>query len=307
MPILKRVSERLQTVGYGLGLPSRESFVSETYLTNMLDSIDRNPEIDRSSTGHYMHVSELARCKRKAVIDRLFNDGEPSYRTVSGYDRIVWRIGRAVEAHIRDGIIKGHGISKIWGAWTCPCGAKRFDGFFPTNDPICPQCKKERNIYIEPDLIDNVNGVVGHPDLTLVMPDGSFLVIEIKSMTSNDWKALEHAKGDHRFQACMYRSLYKSLGFNVHSKVIVIVATKDYSFKRSVSPYKEFHIDATLPELDRQLNESLKSAAMVKEFTKERKLPARSITCPNYDTPTAKNCSQCSLCFNLPEEEGSYV
>jgi len=301
MSLLTRATQKLAAVqGFGTGLPQRDANrIPEELLTKLLTKSDNLPEAKRATNaGSNMHVSSLIGvCERSAVLMRRFNDGAPVYNQVSGFDRIVWKIGRAVEAHIRDNIIRAHGPSKVLGKWTCPCGAATFEGTFPMDRPICPVCKKERDIYQEWDLIDDEYGVQGHPDLPLIWSDGSIIVVEIKSMNAKEWKELKSPKGDHRFQACMYRRILQRKGYRVNDKVIVIVATKDYQFTRKESPYKEYQIDATTPQLQAELDGALVLAGRVRDAVANETLPHR--TCANPQLSTAKSCSQCVRCFNL--------
>ena len=307
--LLNRVSAKLATVqqvstfgpGFGTGLPKREPTLDPLLVTKMLTQSDNMPEAKRATTaGSNMHVSGLIGiCERAAVLQRVFHDGQNTYNSVTGFDRIVWRIGRAVEAHIRDNMIRGYGANRVLGRWTCPCGATIFEGTFPADKPICPKCLKERDVYLEMDLIDEEYGVQGHPDCMLIWDDGSIIVVEIKSMNAKEWDALDAPKGDHRFQAGMYRRILQRKGYKVSDKVIIIVATKDYKFKRKESPYKEYHVDATNPQLQAELDLALALAGRVRTSVEQGRLPTRLPQCADPHTSTAKVCSQCVRCFNV--------
>ena len=279
-----------------------QPFLSAKLLTNLLDAADQESEVARlTGLDSYIHVSSLiGMCPRQATLARIYSTGQRAYRSTSGYDRIVWAIGRSVERHIRDTLITKFGQTNVFGGWTCPGKHEIIWGTFPSNAPLCPQCRLQRNVYVEADLKDDELGITGHPDLIVII-NGWMVVVEIKSMTSVDWNKLTAPKGDHVFQAGSYRHLLARKGFRVHRNVIVIVATKDYSFKRSVSPYKEFHMDVTVTQMQTMFDRAFEQAAMVKSAALAQVPPPRDPSvCSGIGSTTANACPHAHICFSLP-------
>lgn len=265
------------------------------FITGIVDRMDRTPENVRVSTSGYVHVSALnGFCGRRMLLMR--QDGRQSVRSVTGGHRVMWRIGRAVESHIREQYLKAHNNRNVLGRWTCLCGRAEHVGFF-NGLTSCNHCNSPLNVYGEYTLYDHDNKIVGNPDL-LVTYESTFVISEIKSMNKAQWDTLIEPLPDHIFQAGMYYDLLRNHpnNYRVHSHGVFVYCTKDYKYG---SPYKEFHVDFTKPTFqairDRaraQLSDALRAEA-------SGSLPPRTV-CHSPNCAFAKACSVATACFNLP-------
>jgi hypothetical protein len=266
----------------------------------MVMAADMTPEKLRLGDSQHLHVSSLIGiCERLHVLSRR-GAGE-LLRPVTGSDRLVWRLGRAVEAHVRTQFIQARQFAAIYGRWKCDNAACGSQGYVGTHDRtnVCI-CGRPRNVYHEPTLWDDENGIVGNPDLTFLHA-GQFVVTEIKSMEKERFNELSEPLGDHVHQAILYRDLYQRLGFPVHDNVVVFYASKGYSFRRTDRQgrnpiYREFHVDATAPSLARLVSDSLASARRVKDHVAEGRIPPR--VCTSSTCTRAKDCPLTSRCFS---------
>lgn len=256
-----------------------------------------------------VHVSELADlCVRQFVLSARLDCYPPT--TVTGGHRVMWAIGHALEKHVRDQVVTARNREGIYGLWSCDCGETEYTGEFPANEH-CSLCHQELSHLGEPHLVDAENGVMGSPDLTLILdtevsgPPGEVRmhhlheVVEIKSMTIDQWRALEEPLANHKAQALLYRHLYQILGHSVSDVVRIIYVAKDFVYG---SPYKEFVVDAheevhvamveTSLALARQVQD-----ALANEHTTRGNLPER--VCSGAACPRAKKCGVAVPCFNM--------
>lgn len=291
--------------------PSRRS-ASPTYVTDLVEQADSAPERMRLGGEGHLHASSLINiCERQHVLAAM-TDTE-MMRGVTGSDRLVWAIGRAVERHVRTQFIKARQFGGIYGRWTCDnpksaadptCRATGFIGKVGIHDAAARcTCGGRLDTYNEPSLWDDDNGFVGNPDLTFAL-DGLFVVTEIKSMEKERFQDLAAPLADHVHQAILYRDLYRRLGFPVADFVIILYVSKGYSFKRKdrqgrSTIYREFRVDATQPHLQRLVETSLASARLVKDAKAGGPLPPRHPQCHSVDCARAKECPLVTRCLNM--------
>jgi hypothetical protein len=260
---------------------------------DMLDVIDRQPEKSRKGRAGYLHVSALiGLCSRAQVLSVLH--GIDIYQQVTGAHRVMWKFGRAVEQHVRDNIIEAKKYADAYGVWKCVCKRTEQTGYFPHN-VRCPMCKGKLDNYHELTLFDHEAGIVGNPDL-LMRHGLPFLPIEVKSITGEDFKDLTQPQGDHIFQAAMYRHLLVRNDMPAYDEVVIFYTSKHF---RWGSPYKEFHVDVTTPQITRLVEDAVAQAREVKLGNAQRLVPTRTVCADNTCT-RAKNCPAQNLCFQLP-------
>ena len=268
--------------------------LSDDFVIDLVAQHDLAPAATRSGGNRegFLHLSSLiGMCPREHAISQ--QHGTPTFKTVSGAMKIVWRIGRAVETHIRNGIISSRNWQGVYGKWMCRCEASSHIGLHPTGR-TCPVCVKGINNYREPGLISSEYGVIGSPDVTLVEM-GFYVVIEIKSMTKDDFDALERPLADHILQACGYRHLYALMGYPVHDKVKIIYGRKDFKFGGPKAVYKEYTVHA--PDWQGQINDMFDQARLVRQAYLARTLPPR--ICDTIECRRARDCERKALCFSL--------
>jgi hypothetical protein len=271
------------------------------FIKNILDKQDTIPE--RSRIGNYtgyVHVSSLSGnfCAREYSI--AHHEKLAMYETYTGGHKITFKIGRAVEDHIRSNIISEVGKKNIFARWNCECGEGTRVGLF--KEAFC-KCGKPLDNFDEPAISDEENGVVGRPDLVLYH-DKTLHITEIKSIKKEStafgpgWDDLTEPLESHIKQNIFYPPLLQSLNLPVSPIVTFIYCTKDFKFG---SPYKEFRIDTSLPEYQKLRQELLLEAKQVKEFTKSGKSPER--ICLSENSPLAKKCKVAFRCFNVYKDE----
>jgi hypothetical protein len=91
------------------------------FVKHVLDMRDSVPELRRTGQQGYVHLSELVRlCARQHSL--MLDGGIAREMQIVGAHRVMWKIGRAVENHVRAQLVDGI-PSEILGRWTCVCGA----------------------------------------------------------------------------------------------------------------------------------------------------------------------------------------
>lgn len=270
------------------GLSYYANFVSDTVFAQ--DTISQ--ENRSNSFEGKIHVSSMSDlCPRALFLHHKYMDTTMS--PVDSNMRIVWAMGRAVEAHIRAQFIEAHGDICL-GEWSCVCGVTKVRGFGKQSVHRCIKCHGECNTYNEMSLSSQEHYVIGNADLYLLV-DGKIMPVEIKSMNSKDFEALEDPLANHCIQVTSYSKMLSLNGFEPHDTCVVIYANKD--FKWGKNPYKEFpihHADYMMT-VDRLFDKSKLAATSI--ITD--RIPDRIESCATIASSRAKKCDACSLCFSL--------
>jgi len=265
--------------------------IPENFLIKTLDVVDKKPEKSRIGKPGYTHVSSLiGGCVRQYVLATRFN--VEILESVTGGHRVMWRIGRAVETHVRDSFLEGQGNKGVYGRWKCKCGRVDHLGLYPSRG--C-NCQNEPLKYFEPVLYDEENKLVGSPDMTLIMGNFFFTPVEVKSMNKEDFDDLTAPLPDHIAQAASYRRLYQLQGRRVHDKVIIIYTKKEFKWG---SPYKEFHVDCTSDLVQGVVQTIVDKGAQIANSVAASVLPERHI-CQSASNPLAKKCPVAHLCWGM--------
>jgi hypothetical protein len=289
MSLLDNLS-RLVVRGPGQALPEADA-LPEDLVKTALDALDRVPESVRSATPGFMHVSSLLEfCPRQVALMR--QEDRAMTRVVTGGHRVMWRIGRAVETHIRDQFLSGRNRRGVFGRWTCVCERTSFTGTWRA--VTCQTCQHPVDQYGEYAVRNTELRVVGNPDLLFEHRGDVLVVTEIKSMNAKEFDALTAPKGDHVFQASMYRRLLAMEGRKVHKDVVILYCTKDFKFG---SPYKEFHVDTTNATWANAVELAFEQLRAFNAAHDAGRLPARE-RCPSPTCSAAKACPVVSACFN---------
>lgn len=269
------------------------------HVSKLVAQSDRSPEVARSggNPDGYLHLSSLIdACNREHCISR--QHGEPMSSAPSGPMRVVWRLGRAAEKHVRDGVIKARDFNGIYGRWTCQCNSDSYTGTFQPGR-VCSVCKRQVSLYREPVLRNDLYRVVGSPDLTLIEL-GYHLVIEIKSMNKEQYDALDGPLYDHVMQACGYWWMYEQLGFRMMPEVRILYVRKDFKFSNANpgtidSIYREFRVRPA--DYEYQIERLMVTALDMHAHNEQGTLPDR--ICDTRNHSRAKGCPRRTLCFNL--------
>jgi hypothetical protein len=292
MNLLDRLSRRVvSTPGVRAApLPGR-SPLPEDHLKKLLDAQDRIPERRRGG-GEYIHVSSLIGfCARQHGI--LRKEDRTVLQSVTGGHKVMWRIGRAVENHIREQLLITSRNQGVYGNWTCRCGSATHRGHISAG-MTCQACNGPVDQYGEFTLYDTVNGIVGNPDY-LFDYQKAVAVVEIKSMNAAQFKDLNAPMGNHILQAGMYYDMIKQNGMTPHEEVVFLYCTKEFKFG---SPYKEFHVNVAKDTLLAERDE-LRSAAKEYHTLFARDEIAPRTMCRSADSALAKTCPVVATCFNM--------
>jgi CRISPR/Cas system-associated exonuclease Cas4 (RecB family) len=258
------------------------------FVKRVLDMRDGMPELQRTGQPGYVHLSELVKlCARQHCL--MVDGGIAREMVVVGAHRVMWKIGRAVENHVRNQLVDGI-PSEVFGQWVCHCGHKQHTGHKPTNWN-CRFCGISPPQYRELPLFDHENGVVGNPDVILRHHE-RYVPIEIKSMVKHEWDELRRPLGNHIMQAAGYRRLLQVNNYPVHADVAMIYTAKDFAWG---SPYKEFHVRIT-PSIENQLDDLFAEARRVKEWGTTQQIPER-VCCTHRTGRRAKECPVADRCF----------
>ena len=272
--------------------PTELAGLTDGFLMRVVNAQDSAPEAKRHNDG-YLHMSQLLRglCPRQV----RFTDMNPEkrvYEDVTGGHRVMWKLGRAAEAHIRDSYIKGVKGEGVYGQWRCKCGAHSKTGFFDETWTACGRCRTLPDNYGELAVFDHENGVVGNPDF-LVRIGNLLYVVEIKSMNGEDFDVLERPMPDHIIQGAGYRRLMLANGFEVAPVVIILYVTKKFKYG---SPYKEFHVNVESQNYEAVLDGAWQRGKLIRTARQKDLLP-RDRVCSSMDSPQAKKCPHVTDCF----------
>ena len=268
------------------------------YIITKVRSMDSKPEAVRGGAGYIHGSSLIGMCPRRHCLSILSGAGSKVPRAC---DRLLWAIGRAVEAHIRGQFIEAVQRAGVIGEWRCKCGGLSSEGLFVRRTK-CKTCQGTAQRYGELTLLDHDARIAGNPDLMYLRPDNHKVrTAEIKSINKKEFDALTAPKVDHVFQALIYRRLAILNLMDVDDTISIIYGCKDYAFRGI--PYHEFYVTST-PEHDAALDRMWANARLVRDFVNARKanpessppLPARLALCPHPNTVTAKDCDQCHAC-----------
>lgn len=287
--LIDRLSN-LATRTRGAPVPQIEA-LPDKFLSDVLDAQDRVPERTRSALPGYTHVSSLiGLCPRQLVLMR--REDRLLLNTVTGGHRVMWRIGRAVETHIRDQYISARRRQGIIGQWKCRCEETVRVGFHQS--VVCAKCNGPTDHYHELPLFDHTAKVVGNPDI-LIAHNGAVVVVEIKSMNAEQFAEINAPLGNHVFQAGMYHDLLPNMGYRAHRQAVIIYCTKQFKYG---SPYKEYHVDMTSPALQADRSSAVRRAAEVAHAMDTNSLPARTM-CTGPTSTMARQCPVVTSCMNL--------
>lgn len=270
----------------------------ENFVTSKVWSMDAKPETIRGGAGYIHGSSLIGLCPRRQCLTTLA--GAAGVKVPRSADRLVWAIGRAVEAHIRTQFITAMDRVGVVGVWSCKCGKTKTEGIFVRRSK-CEVCRGSLLKYGELSLLDHDARIAGNPDLMYLRPDTLKLrTVEIKSINKKEFDALTAPKADHVTQSMIYRRLAARNEMDVDNSTTIIYGCKDYSFRGS--PYREFYVPV-LPQHEAQLDRMWADAGAVKAFLKGMEeegtatLPPRLALCTSALTTTAKGCDQCGACF----------
>lgn len=276
--------------------PSDNLAQGDGFVAACVKMADNAPEEDRGGSEH-VHVSTLISskwCARAHLIQARHQQGQSA--CVNSQLRIVWKLGRAAEKHVRDQFIKMHGRHRVIGVWSCKCEQTTHVG--PgVNNNLCPTCGTGTDTYGELCLIDPAINKTGNPDLIFIAADDGLEVVEIKSIKKDSFEALFKADADHILQCRSYVNLLRDKLPDRRVNGRVLYVAKDY-VRPNMSPYLEFPL-AECASSDDLLYDLDDTVADMRVHEAAGTLPDRLPTCDSPQSKKAKGCSSCGLCFSL--------
>lgn len=260
-------------------------------LRSVLDMRDAIPNPSRAGRPGFVHASALiSLCPRQQTL--MVESGMTVEERITGAHRVMWRIGRAVEDHVRTQLIDGL-VGRTLGLWTCRCHSPReHKGFKPRASVKCHNCNGVLDQYNELTLFDVVNHVSGNPDLVLCQ-DESYISVEIKSMVKHQWDDLRAPLPNHVIQVAAYRHLLRTNGYPVHSDVALIYCAKDFAWG---SPYKEYHVNVSTAEMESTMDSLFDNAREYVQNLRAGTLPERRM-CTDPRSSIARKCPVSGPCF----------
>lgn len=249
--------------------------------------------------GKYLHVSDLiSNCVRRIALMERYDLPVPS-QSLTYSDVFTFAQGDAIHDATK-ALFAGSVPEQVWGLWSCKCGylhhAEPCTLAETDMTETCPHCKSLCNVYGESPVFDEEHMIVGNPDLVLYQPNyDAQYIAEIKSISDKKFEELYRPEPDHLLQLTFYWCLKYRAGVRLMDKASVFYVTKGWKFGKG-KPYKEFVIEP-LNEMHR-LNDMLADAkARIAAAADTRApLPPR-IRCSTEDSPNAKNCPACTVCF----------
>ena len=243
------------------------------FLSSMCEVEDRKPQLSRlSEDTDYIHVSSLLDlCPRQYALAKQHN--LKLSEKVGPAQRIVWEMGKALEAHAIRNIQNYHGENLV----------------------------QKGEVITDEDYL-----IQGAPDIIVDIGENQSVIVEIKTMNARDFDKLEEPRGDHILQAAMYQWLAehnlfgKGLCSSIHDHVIILYICKD--FIRNKSPYKEFQVDINQEFIRNGVDIALQLALELKTAKENNKIPRRHV-CSREDCARARACPVQKMCWENPEEE----
>jgi hypothetical protein len=217
-----------------------------------------------------------------------------------GSMRLVWKYGRAAEAHVRETLMLDPQMKKdAYGLWKCRCRHTVIKGHHVPNAKPCNRCGTAPDRYDEITFIDKEYAVSGNPDF--IYKDGPlYRVVEIKSIKADTTSTagfydLTGPVPLHVEQGTHYVKLGQRDGLRMHRRPQLLYVNKGFSPK---SWYKPFIPSDALTERSEQAVK--KQRAVTREFGASIKegAPAPMIQgCIDNPSSKQKSCPAWAECM----------
>lgn len=258
----------------------------------MLTPLLMKPIQQKYRHGTYAHVSDIiGQCLRRVAVSDKYNLPIPT-ESIWPAMRLTFNQGHAIAGTMVEDAIR-QAPDLVYARWSCHCGSVDATGTYQdvAGTLECETCCEVNTKHNELTFFDEEHAIVGNCDLAL-MVDGALYLNEIKSIKGAAWKELESPKPEHTLQALFYWWLARRNNLQLHDKVTIIYASKEYVFG---SPYKEFTIQPS--KVLHRIDEYLEDAKALKEYGDTKKLPIK-VECASIDCTMAKNCHVAGPCFD---------
>jgi hypothetical protein len=221
--------------------------------------------------------------------------------------RMTFNHGSFMERQIRDVYLR----DIVVGQWECGICKHVHPTFGKAPTVKCPSCGwGHKWEYKEPRFEDNYTGVSGGIDMLLDIGQPKLLIIEIKTMTPDDFKTLVAPLAEHRLRTSLYLKLAETSQWEASSRVNtkeskIIYVTKSFGFKdetlkpagikdAAFSPFKEF----TILRTDENLAVPLARARTLKLWRDDKSIGMPCGVCSNGLTKRAQGCPAVGPCWS---------
>lgn len=220
--------------------------------------------------------------------------------------RITFDHGTDTERRIREKYLRHLAV----GQWACGvCGYETpTHSHAPTHK--CPKCNWLQWKYIEPRFEDKYTGISGGMDILLDVGRPKLRIVELKTMSPDEFKDLKAPLAEHKFRTALYlhladkssswissrvdtteaNILYASKAFGIKDTSLASAGIKDAAF----SPFKEY---IAKPDLN-LIRTSLNRARVLKVWRDDKALGFPAGICTNGLTKRAQQCSTCASCWS---------
>lgn len=220
--------------------------------------------------------------------------------------RMTFGHGHFMEDSIRNEYLRDIAV----GNWECHVCGHEHPTFGKAPTVKCPSCGwPSKWKYKEPRFKDPYTDVSGGIDLLLDVGQPKLLLIEIKTMSPDEFKSLAAPLAEHKARTSLYLQLAASDPSEISKRINtqearVLYATKSFGFKDETlkaagikdagfSPFKEF----TLTRQDSLNTTPLNKARTLKVWRGDKQGMPCGI-CQNGFTKRAQSCSAAAPCWS---------
>ncbi len=233
------------------------------YLDKSLSSYESVPPWTPDDVVRVSHLLDL--CPRQEAL-RAIHQVDKVKKIERGL-RGVFDIGRAFHTLVQNEWLRG----VLYGAWRCPnCGFVSEPSLGPPAHPF--QCK-EPMVYVEPEIFDPTDKIIGHADGIIEM-GGQRLLLELKTVNAYMFSLLSRGpQSKHVTQANMYMDL---LGLD---RGVILYFNKDDAQLR------EFFI-ASQPSM----------VGLIRSRLRETRLAIQTKTIPDARVCDSASCARAKAC-----------
>ncbi len=296
-----------------------------TSIVDILKKADKKIALSKSRANpDFVNVSALSKlCAREYYFTNKHKNKIRSAQYVASNTRVTFKMGRAIEEHVREQMLSELPITRVLGMWNRVLYGKHVYEVFNKELNITERLELRFGEdsdtlanFREIDLCDDVNKIKGHPDWVFLDTNGKLTVVEIKSISSKNWELHFLASPDkisplkeHIEQVLPY--VYRlgilpfikenSLGINQIGKVVYVC--KDWRAKHDKekqygydSMYREFSVN--LLDYETEVRGLLEESKLAIESIQAKTIPPRT-HCLTDSCSKAKTCPYVARCFSI--------
>jgi len=271
---------------------------------------DRLGMFEEARSHEYVHISDMTNdeqefCPREFCLAQ-HTDTKRKGRFVNPSLRVTFDVGNAMHDLAREVWFRDLAV----GDWECPrCGYIYKFSRYPK--ALCKGCGGfvDRYSYEEIQLKDPFTGVSGSLDLLIQFQTVKKLVlVEVKSIDKDYFKALKGPKAEHRARVVSYLQLVARAEDERADQInqdygYVLYVSKSYGFKDETlakqglrdrtTPFREYRVEADDSEHYQKL---WSRAAKVKQYKKSGTIPLG--ICKALTDARANQCGLVQACFS---------